>query len=99
MDLEEVCHRRAMSGIVPKFILENRIKFGFNTPLSIYFSEAESPANKILLSDRCLDRGTMNRRGLQSLIDGHVRKQRDNSALLFRLLCVELWFRHFIDGP
>lgn len=97
--LGKYIHRVAMKNIVPKYILENPVKFGFNTPLSQHFESLDSEANKILLSEKCLDRGIYNTMGLKALIDEHIVKSKNNSTMLFRLLSVELWFRKFIDIP
>jgi asparagine synthase (glutamine-hydrolysing) len=90
-------HRYAMKGIVPDFILSNPLKFGFNTPLTFLFAKPESEANRILLSDQCLQRGIFDERGLRSVIADQTSGRKDNSTFLFRLLSVELWFRRFID--
>jgi asparagine synthase (glutamine-hydrolysing) len=90
-------HRDAMKEIVPDFILNNTIKFGFNTPLSQQFKKIDTDANKILLSKRTIDRGIFNEKGLKKIINNHINNKRNNSTLLFRLLSVEIWFREFID--
>jgi asparagine synthase (glutamine-hydrolysing) len=90
-------HRKSMEGIVPDFILNNPIKFGFNTPLSLNFNSLTTEANQILLSDRCIDRGLFNRNELNDLINKNITNERDDSTILFRFLSVELWFRRFID--
>jgi len=91
-------HRVAMNSIVPQFILGNLLKFGFNTPLSQHFESIDTEANRILLSERCLNRGIYNKEGLQKMMKEHIHKEKNNSTMLFRLLSVELWFRHFIDN-
>lgn len=95
--LGKYIHRVSMKNIVPAYIIENPIKFGFNTPLSQHFDTIDSETNQILLSEICLDRGIFGRMGLKTLIDNHIAKKRNNSTLLFRLLSVELWFRQYID--
>jgi len=95
--LNKYIHIISMKNIVPKFILENPIKFGFNTPLSQYFNNLNNKPNSLLLSKKCLDRDNFNKNGLQNLINEHINKKKNNSTILFRLLCVELWFRCFID--
>lgn len=90
-------HREAMEGIVPENILKNRLKYGFNTPLASKFENLNSEAVKILLSDRCVERGIYNKAGLLKFINEHISKKWDHSSRLFRLLSVELWFRKFID--
>lgn len=95
--LGKYIHRKAMKGVVPDFILDNPIKFGFITPLSIQFGSYDTYSIKILMSERCLSRGIYNKEGLIKLIDKHIEKHENHSPLLFRLLSVELWFRIFID--
>nr|MCU0729419.1 asparagine synthase C-terminal domain-containing protein [Sphingopyxis sp.] len=93
-------HRQAMRGVVPDSILDERVKFGFNTPIGQQFRKAypqgDGPVD-ILLSERCLGRGLFDRRGLTALIEAHRSGRVDHGPLLFRLLSTELWFRTFID--
>ena len=93
-------HRQAMKGVVPDAILDTPLKFGFSTPISQFFKKTTSVAikpNDILLSDRCLSRNLFNKSGLIRLIGEHEKSIKNHSTLLYRLLCVELWFREFID--
>ena len=96
--LGKYIHRISMNNIVPKFILENPIKFGFNTPLSQHFDSFKKIANDILLSSKCLDRSIYDYNGLTNMIEDHIHKKRNNSTILFRLLSVVFWFRQFIDN-
>lgn len=95
--LGKYIHRMAMKNIVPDYILNNPLKFGFNTPLSQHFESLHSDANQILLSDRCLSRGIFQKGSLEKLIQEHISNKMNHSPILFRLLSVELWFRLFID--
>lgn len=95
--LGKYIHRTSMKDIVPSFILDNPIKFGFNTPLSIHFSSLKSPAIQILMSDQCISRNLFDRKGLFRIINEQISGKRDLSTQLYRLLSVELWFREFID--
>ena len=95
-------HREAMRGAVPDRILDQKVKFGFNTPIGQRFSAVRSDGADpidVLLDDRCLARGLFDRSGLTGLIGKHRSGQRDHGTLLFRLLSTELWFRRFIDVP
>lgn len=96
-------HREAMRGLVPDWILDNRTKFGFNSPIAAQFRKSfqnDADPIEILLSDRSLQRGLFDRTGLSKLIEVHRSGKRDHGPLLFRLLSTELWFRTFIDaGP
>ena len=91
-------HREAMKGVVPDYILNNRLKFGFYSPLSKIFSEeGENSATGVLLSERCLSRGLFSPSALKELIKKHKSGEGNYSRLLYRMLNVELWFRNFID--
>lgn len=95
--LGKYIHRVSMQNIVPDFILENPLKFGFNTPLAHYFDSLDKEGNAILLSDRCIDRGLFEKNNLRQFISEQIDRKRNNATMLFRLLSVELWFRQFID--
>lgn len=94
-------HREAMRGLVPDWIIDNRTKFGFNSPIATQFRKRferdEDPVD-VLLGDRCMSRGLFDRKGLSALIAAHRSEVRDHSPLLYRMLSTELWFREFIDG-
>lgn len=93
----KVIHRESLEGIVPNYILKNPLKFGFNTPLSIFFNSYDTEANKILLSDTAIERGIFDPNQLKLIINKHITNEHDYSTFLYRLLSVELWFRLFID--
>lgn len=95
-------HRKALEGKVPDFILEDKAKIGFTTPIGSRFKEEESgdevsPVG-VLLSRRCLTRGVFEARGLRRILDEHFSGKREHGNLLYRLLSVELWFRRFVDA-
>ncbi len=96
--LGKYIHRKAMKNIVPDYILDNPIKFGFITPLSIHFDSYNSDPIKLLLSERTLNRNLFNPKGLNKVINNHIKGIENNAPLLYRLLSVELWFRCFIDN-
>jgi asparagine synthase (glutamine-hydrolysing) len=89
-------HRQSMRGLVPNHILDQKIKFGFNTPISQKLRD-QPEILEVLTERRCADRGLFERRGIEALIQDHRSGRRDHSTLLFRLLNTELWFRRFID--
>jgi asparagine synthase (glutamine-hydrolysing) len=94
----KVIHRDAMKGIVPNFILEDKVKMGFNIPLmKIFLEEGPESPRGILLSERTLNRGLFCGKTLAKELD----RLKDDAGLLpmlYRMLSVELWFRLFIDG-
>jgi asparagine synthase (glutamine-hydrolysing) len=91
-------HREAMKGIVPDCILDNKVKFGFDSPLAHLFSKDDqnSPAG-VLLSKRCLQRGLFNEEAIRKALDEQRTNKKNYSRYLYRMLSVELWFREFID--
>lgn len=93
-------HREAMRGLVPDRILDQNVKFGFNTPIADQFicrKGQRSESVDILLSQRCLGRGLFDAQGVKSLLNDHWSGRRNHGPLLFRLLMTELWFRTFVD--
>jgi len=96
--LGKYIHREAMKNIVPDFILNNPIKFGFDSPLLHIFSiENKNSASSILLSDRCLKRGLFKKKSIIKALEQQKTKNKNYSRYLYRMLNVELWFREFID--
>jgi len=51
----------------------------------------------VLLSDRCLERGFADPRGVRTLVDQHMAGK-DHTLALSILLGIELWHRLFVDG-
>ncbi len=91
-------HRKAMQGIVPDYIINNPIKFGFVSPLSHVFTiDSENSAKSVLLSEKCISRGLFSKRALEKTFEEHRLGKKDHSRFLFRMLSVELWFQEFID--
>ncbi len=91
-------HRRAMEDYVPKYILDNKIKIGFETPLHDLFKDiGDSSISGILLSDKTLARNLFSEKFLRNALSSQNNGSVDNSRILFRILSVELWFRNFID--
>ena len=91
-------HRQAMKGILNEDIINQPIKYGFNTPLSkLFLSNDKDSCVGILLSIRCLQRGLFDEVSLRKIIKKHQNNKAGYANILFRLLTVELWFRTFID--
>lgn len=91
-------HRNAMKKIVPDYIIDNPVKFGFESPLShLFIQEGENSPKSILLSERCLERGLFSKKRIIKAFNEHKYGKRNHSRILYRMLSVELWFRTFID--
>ena len=99
-NLAKYIHRESMKGILPEIILNNPLKFGFNTPISQFFKYSCDLTVKpldILLSDKFFNRGLFEKENLINLIKDHNSNTQNHSTLLYRILSVELWFQTFID--
>ena len=91
-------HRVALKGMVSDDILFSRFKMGFPTNFGTLLKSigASSPGG-VLIENRTVDRGIFDQKILSRFLDDHRRDVRNNASVLFRLLCVELWMRNFID--
>lgn len=87
--------KQAIKNIVPKEILNRKDKMGFPVPLNQWLQgSANDFVNDILFSQRARERGIYN----IEAIEKNYRKQNKFSRVMWGLLCMELWFRQFIDG-
>ena len=89
--------KRAFADFLPDTILKRR-KMGFGVPLSRWFrKELKEYAYGILLDDRAVDRGYFKREGIERLLNDHISLRYDNSAKIWALLFLEVWFKIFMD--
>lgn len=92
-------HRSAMQNIVPDYIINNPLKFGFDSPLSHVFEKEDNDSAKaVLLSDVCINRGLFSQVELVKAFRDQKIGKKNHSRILYRMLSVELWFREFIDN-
>ncbi|MBW2062735.1 MAG: asparagine synthase C-terminal domain-containing protein, partial [Deltaproteobacteria bacterium] len=90
--------RRAMEGILPKEIIENR-KQGFSAPdQSWYMQQLVKYIKSVVLSERCLERGYFKRQYIEKILEEHTCGQKNYRLLIWSLLSFEWWNRIFIDG-
>lgn len=88
--------RRAVRNLLPREILERRDKMGFPVPLNIWYKGAlREWTRSVLLDEKARTRGIYNPREVEKLLD----KNQGFSRILWGLLCLELWFKTFIDRP
>jgi asparagine synthase (glutamine-hydrolysing) len=90
--------RQAARGKVPAEILERKDKMGFPTPTDVWFARRGDTLAKFFESDQVKQRGLLNPENAVRIVSEHSRGIRDNSALIWRMLNVELWFSIFIQG-
>ena len=89
--------KRAVSDLVPAEIL-NRPKQGFGVPIQKWINQQLRERLRDTLTDsRARERGYVEPRYVEVLLDEHERERRDHSAELWTLFMLELWQRTFMD--
>jgi asparagine synthase (glutamine-hydrolysing) len=89
--------KRAVSGLVPDEILY-RPKQGFGVPVQEWINQQLKQRMVDTLRDpRTRQRGYVDTKYLDVLLDEHWRGRRDHSSQLWSLLMLELWHREFVD--
>ncbi len=87
--------RDAVQHLLPREIYERRDKMGFPVPLAEWYAgPLRDFVSDILLGQRARQRGVFDVDGVERAIGTEGRFGRD----VWGLLCLELWFRTFIDG-
>ena len=90
--------REAMRGVLPAAILQ-RPKMGFPVPFGAWMRGPwQQVARDILLDRRSRQRGVIDTRAVEELLQAHADGRTDAGDRLWSLLNLELWFRTFIDG-
>ncbi|MGE3403285.1 MAG: asparagine synthase (glutamine-hydrolyzing) [Vicinamibacterales bacterium] len=90
--------REAVKGLLPEAIL-TRPKMGFPVPFARWTAGAwNDVARQVLLDRRTRERGLLDPRGVEQLLDGHAAGTRNGGDGIWALLNLELWYRTFIDG-
>lgn len=90
--------KRAVRDLVPSEIL-HRPKQGFGVPIQQWINnELRDRIRDTLMDSRTRQRGYVNGRYVEVLLDEHERGRRDHSMALWSLLMLELWHRTFVDS-
>lgn len=85
----------AIKNVIPGEILNRKDKMGFPVPLvQWYNNELKNFVQDILLSEKAKQRGIYN----MEEIENSLKVEGEFSRVTWGLLCLELWFRTFIDG-
>ena len=100
-----------MKGMTTKYILKkvaerlmppelvHRPKMGFGVPVAYWLrKEWAARSDDLVRGERALARGTFRRAYLDRIMDEHRAGKRDNSAMIWRLMILELWYREWVDG-
>jgi asparagine synthase (glutamine-hydrolysing) len=92
--------KKAASEVLPPEIL-NRKKQGFSVPLKHWFrGELAGFLHETLESRQAQERGIFNPQFVHYLLESHKSNRAvDHSSPIWVMLCLELWFRAYIDSP
>ncbi len=83
--------------LLPQSIINKR-KQGFQIPIEDWFrNQLKDYAQEVLLSSRMLSRGYFRKDQVERLLDNHFSSRAANGRRIWNLLCLELWFREYID--
>jgi asparagine synthase (glutamine-hydrolysing) len=86
--------KEALKGIVPKKILYRK-KSGFGAPLRYWLKNDLDEIVRDTLSKKSINnRGIFNYDGVHKLMNNN---KVDSSYTIFSMICMELWFRKFVD--
>jgi asparagine synthase (glutamine-hydrolysing) len=87
--------RRAVRNLVPAQILDRQDKMGFPVPIARWMrGPMRDFVCDVLLSRGCRQRGVLN----TDRIEDQIQNQQSFSRGLWGALCLELWYRTFIDA-
>ncbi len=91
--------KRAVRDLVPAEIL-NRPKQGFGIPINQWINQQlRERVRGTLTEPRTMQRGFIEPRHANLLLDEHERGRRDHATELWTLFMLELWQRKFVDAP
>jgi asparagine synthase (glutamine-hydrolysing) len=91
--------KKAMEPYLPHDVIY-RGKNGFGVPLRGWLKHELRPLVEDVLSATSLEhRGIFDPRAVQRLIQLDAAGRVDGSYTIFALICIELWFRRFVDQP
>lgn len=91
--------KRAMEPYLPRDVIY-RPKSGFGAPLRRWLRhELRDLVGDVLAPDALRRRGFFDPAGVARLVELDRRGAVDGSYTIFALLCMELWFRSFVDAP
>jgi asparagine synthase (glutamine-hydrolysing) len=90
--------KKAMEPYLPKALLYRK-KHGFNVPLRNWMrDQLQEMTQDLLSSEKFVSRGLFQREAVQSIVDQHIRGEKDRSDQIFTLISLELWFQQYVDS-
>jgi asparagine synthase (glutamine-hydrolysing) len=90
--------RKAMHGVIPHEIENRQDKMGFVTPESVWFREGmKKLLDEVIYSESIVSRSIFNIDVVRQEWEDYKSQKRNDSFIIWRLACLELWFRQFMD--
>ena len=91
--------RDAFRERLPRKVLA-RGKMGFGVPIGTWLAGPAAPwMRDVLLAPRARTRWLFRPETVRAMVDQHTRGRTEWGEPLWALLCLELWFRQFLDRP
>lgn len=89
--------REIMKGKLPEEVI-NRKKTGFGYPIrELIMNDDEGLVNDYLLNGNFFKRGVFNEQRVLKLLEDNKNNKIDASYSIWTLICIESWFRQFVD--
>jgi len=89
--------RESLKEILPDFINKDVKKLGFPSPLNDFINEDKDELIVFFNNKKTINRKIFNQNKLLKLLNQKISPTSNSARFIFRLICVELWFRTFID--
>jgi asparagine synthase (glutamine-hydrolysing) len=90
--------REALRGTVPDLILNNKMKRGYPTPISIWSKRQMANFYKNnLLNVKGIVNDYVNLKAVSLMLDEHLEEKKDHTYPLWSVLCTTLWFKNNFD--
>ncbi len=95
---KKIALRASLRGVVPDSLID-RSKHGFQVPMAEWFrTDLRELARETLLNADARSAAYLRRDVVADLLDRHLAREADNSALLWSFLVFELWQRQVVEG-
>lgn len=90
--------RETVKNWIPIEIYNRKDKKGFPTPTNEWFKKFDQQIQDILLNPIALERGIYNKKYIEKILKNVNEPNNLHKKLIWKLLCVEIWFKVFIDN-
>ena len=90
--------REAAKEAIPSEVYLRKDKKGFPTPYHVWLRKQINEVRNILLSESAIKRNVFNQSYVEKVIKDFEERTGSRAYTVFMMLCVELWFRMFVDG-